>query len=98
MSAAAAVLGICKALYDYSSQQPNPAEEDKEVSINENETLYILERGDDGWWKVRKKAEGEEELGEEGLVPANYVEEVIVYAGLVVLTLGYSYRACYCYV
>lgn len=38
--------------------------------------LYILERGDDGWWKVKKKAEGEEEEGDEGLVPANYVEEV----------------------
>jgi hypothetical protein len=46
------------------------------LSIEENEMLYILERGDDGWWKVKKKAEGEQEEGDEGLVPANYVEEV----------------------
>lgn len=38
--------------------------------------LYIIERGDDGWWKVKKKAEGDEEEGDEGLVPANYVAEV----------------------
>ena len=69
------VIGICKAIYEYASQQPNHDEPDTEISIAEGETLYILERGDDGWWKVRKKAEGDEEEGEEGLVPANYVEE-----------------------
>lgn len=46
------------------------------LSIEESEMLYILERGDDGWWKVKKKAEGEEEDGDSGLVPANYVQEV----------------------
>lgn len=46
------------------------------LSIEEHEMLYILDRGDDGWWKVKKKAEGEQEDGETGLVPANYVQEV----------------------
>ncbi|CCG81681.1 putative Cytoskeleton assembly control protein Sla1 [Taphrina deformans PYCC 5710] len=71
----ATILGIAKGLYDYASQQPNPTEDDRELSIEENEMLYILERGDDGWWKVKKKAEGDQEEGDEGLVPANYVEE-----------------------
>ncbi|BFZ53647.1 cytoskeletal protein binding protein [Savitreella phatthalungensis] len=70
-----AAVGICTVLYDYESQQPDPAQEDKELSITEGETLYVLERAEDGWWKVKKKAEGDEEEGDEGLVPANYVQD-----------------------
>lgn len=62
-------VSVCRALYDY---QPQSAEE---LEIKEGELLYILEVGEDSWWKARKKAEGEDGEEPEGLIPNNYVEE-----------------------
>ncbi|CAD6924658.1 unnamed protein product [Tilletia controversa] len=50
------------ALYDFT------AEGDDELSVAENEDLFILERENEDWWKVRNQA------GQEGVVPASYVE------------------------
>ena len=65
-------LAICTALYQYEPQASG------ELDLREGELLYILEKStDDDWWKARKKAEGDEEDEPEGLIPNNYVEEVI---------------------
>ena len=50
------------ALYDFEAQG------DDELSVAENEKLVIVERENDDWWKVRNEA------GQEGVVPASYVE------------------------
>lgn len=64
-------LGVYKAIYDYS---PNG---EGELEIKDGDILYVLEKGgDDGWWKAKKKASGEDEDEPEGLIPNNYVEEV----------------------
>ena len=64
-------LSICTALYDYAPQS------DGELSIEEGELLYILEKSEeDDWWKAKKKAPSEEEEEPVGLIPNNYVEEV----------------------
>lgn len=39
-----------------------------EMTVERDQILEVLDKGDDGWWKVRS------EDGTEGLVPANYVE------------------------
>ncbi|PWZ03492.1 hypothetical protein BCV70DRAFT_155088 [Testicularia cyperi] len=50
------------ALYDFEAQG------DDELSVAENEHLVILEKENDEWWKVRNDS------GQEGVVPASYVE------------------------
>lgn len=50
------------AMYDFEAQG------DDELTVTENEHLIILERENDDWWKVRNDA------GQEGVVPASYVE------------------------
>ncbi|CAX43430.1 cytoskeleton assembly control protein, putative [Candida dubliniensis CD36] len=69
-------IGVYKALYDYTAQ----AEE--ELSIKENDLLYLLEKSDiDDWWKVKKRvvATGDEIVDEpSGLVPSTYIEEAPV--------------------
>lgn len=49
-------------LYDFQ------ADGEDEMSVNEGETLLVLERDTDEWWKCRNGH------GEEGVVPANYLE------------------------
>ncbi len=65
------ILGIYTALYDYEPQGDN------ELSIQEGELLYVLEKSDvDDWWKAKKRAAADEEEEPVGLIPNNYVEEV----------------------
>ena len=64
-------LGIYTALYDYEPQGEN------ELSIQEGELLYVVEKSDvDDWWKAKKKATVDDEEEPVGLIPNNYVEEV----------------------
>lgn len=65
-------VAICTAIYDYQPQSDN------ELEIKEGELLYILEQGDDDWWKAKKRADGEEDDEPEGLIPNNYVEDARV--------------------
>ena len=65
-------LGVYTALYDYQPQGEN------ELEIQEGELLYLLEKGEDGWWKAKKKAADDEDDEPVGLIPANYVEKVCV--------------------
>lgn len=64
-------LGVYTALYDYQPQGQG------ELEIREGDLLYLLEKNaEDDWWKVKKKADPEDEDEPEGLVPNNYVEQV----------------------
>ena len=63
-------LGVYTALYHYQPQGEN------ELEIQEGELLYLLEKGEDGWWKAKKKAANDEDDEPTGLIPANYVEKV----------------------
>lgn len=49
-------------LYDFT------ADGDDELSVAEGEDLIVLENDSDDWWKVRNSK------GQEGVVPASYVE------------------------
>lgn len=49
-------------LYDFT------ADGDDEMSVHEGETLLVLERDTDEWWKCKNAR------GDEGVVPANYLE------------------------
>lgn len=58
-------LGRLRAEYDYVAQ------EDNELSFNEDEQLLLLSRlNDDSWWLVKNMA------GLVGLVPSNYLKEL----------------------
>lgn len=61
---------VCKALYDYESRTED------ELSIKENDILYIIEKEDDDWWRAELKQQNGEDQGPVGLVPADYLEEV----------------------
>jgi hypothetical protein len=63
-------LGIYRAVYDYT-----PSGEG-ELAISDGDLLFVLDRGEDDWWKAKKRAASEDEEEPEGLIPANYVEEV----------------------
>ena len=63
-------IGIYRAVYDYKPTG------DGELAITEGDLLFVLDKGDDDWWKAKKKAADEDEDEPEGLIPANYVEEV----------------------
>lgn len=63
-------LGVYRALYDYAITAEG------ELAINEGDLVFVLERGEDGWWKAKKKAASEDEDEPEGLIPENYIEEV----------------------
>lgn len=65
-------VGVYRAIYDYEAQVAG------ELPLTEGDLLFVLDQttGDDGWWKAKKKAVGEDEEEPEGLIPNNYVEEV----------------------
>ena len=66
-------LGIYKAIYDYTPQSEG------ELQIAEGDLLYLLDKStEEDWWKVKKRAGGDDEDEPEGLIPSNYVEEVRV--------------------
>ena len=54
-------------LYDFA------ADGDDEMTVHEGETLLVLERDTDEWWKCKNAR------GEEGVVPANYLEVCMCY-------------------
>ncbi|KAI1765990.1 hypothetical protein GGR53DRAFT_487717 [Hypoxylon sp. FL1150] len=63
-------LGVYKAIYDYAPQSEG------ELSINEGDVLYVLEKSqEDDWWKAKKKSSADEEDEPVGLIPNNYIEE-----------------------
>lgn len=67
-------VGVFRAAYDYSPQ------DDDELAIHQDEVCYLLEKVDDDWWRVRRRAAAEAANAEaeevDGLVPASYLEEV----------------------
>ncbi|KAH7105422.1 hypothetical protein BKA62DRAFT_689653 [Auriculariales sp. MPI-PUGE-AT-0066] len=65
-------LDVLKASYDYVAQSND------EVSIKEDQLVFLVERTDDEWWKIKVKQDGLEDKGPVGLVPANYLEEASV--------------------
>ncbi|KAL5527124.1 hypothetical protein ACEPAG_5915 [Sanghuangporus baumii] len=69
MASASHYLGVLKALYDYS------ADSEEEISVKEDQILFLIERTDDDWWKVKPR-DGDES-NEGGLVPAAYVEPAL---------------------
>jgi actin cytoskeleton-regulatory complex protein SLA1 len=62
-------IDIARAVYAYTAASTD------ELNINEGDLLYVLEKGEDDWWKVKQKVEGDDD-GPVGLVPHNYLEEV----------------------
>jgi hypothetical protein len=66
------------ALYDFTAQG------DDELSVTEGAPLWIVERDGDEWWKVR---DGE---GNEGVVPASYIEVRAAAVSLATLSDGHS--------
>ncbi|KAH6914937.1 hypothetical protein BKA70DRAFT_559793 [Coprinopsis sp. MPI-PUGE-AT-0042] len=62
-------LAVLKASYDYAPQS------DDEIAVKEDQILYLVERTDDDWWKVKVKGESQDDEGPTGLVPAAYVEQ-----------------------
>lgn len=65
-------ISVCTALYDYTPQAEG------ELPIKEGELVYILEKStEDDWWKAKKRAENEDEEEPVGLIPNNYVEDVL---------------------
>ena len=63
-------IGVYRAVYDYAPQA------ESELEIKEGDLLFVLEKGDDGWWRAKKKALSEDEEEPEGDIPNNYIEEV----------------------
>lgn len=62
-------IGVYKALYAYAPQSS------EELSVEENDILYLLEKSDvDDWWTVKKRVVGPDAEEPVGLVPSNYIE------------------------
>ncbi|KXN90257.1 Actin cytoskeleton-regulatory complex protein SLA1 [Leucoagaricus sp. SymC.cos] len=62
-------LAVLKASYDYEPQS------DDEIAIKENQILFLIERTDDDWWKVKVKGDSQDAHTLVGLVPMAYVEQ-----------------------
>ncbi|ORY48730.1 ankyrin [Rhizoclosmatium globosum] len=58
-------IAVVEAKFAYTAQNPD------ELSFEEGDILYVLQKDDAGWWKCRSG-------DKEGLVPANYVGESTV--------------------
>lgn len=74
------VLAICRAVYPYTPQDAD------EVELAANEICYVLDQSDPDWWKVRLRSSDSSKTPAEGLVPANYLEEVSKVAPLEVMS------------
>ncbi|KAK0482042.1 hypothetical protein EDD18DRAFT_1201740 [Armillaria luteobubalina] len=61
-------LAVLKAAYDYSPQSED------EIEIKEDQILFLKERVDDDWWKVKVRGSSQDDDSPVGLVPAAYVE------------------------
>jgi len=62
-------IGVYKALYAYTPQSS------EELTIDEGDILYLLEKSDvDDWWTVKKRVVGPDAEEPVGLVPSNYIE------------------------
>ncbi|KAI9277376.1 hypothetical protein BY458DRAFT_504776 [Sporodiniella umbellata] len=61
---------VSKAVYDYEARTED------ELTVKENDILYVIEKEDDDWWKAELKQVSGEETGPVGLVPAQYLEQV----------------------
>ncbi|KIK93500.1 hypothetical protein PAXRUDRAFT_144937 [Paxillus rubicundulus Ve08.2h10] len=62
-------LAVLKASYDYEPQSED------EITIKENQIVFLLEKTDDDWWKVKVKGDSQDADSLSGLVPAAYVEQ-----------------------
>lgn len=64
-------IGVYVALYPYAAQT------EQEISVEQGDLLYLLEKSqEDDWWKVKKRVLGSETEEPVGLVPNNYVQPV----------------------
>ncbi|KAG6900949.1 hypothetical protein C0993_004386 [Termitomyces sp. T159_Od127] len=62
-------LAVLKASYDYKPQSED------EIAITEDQILFLKERVDDDWWRVKVKGDPQDGNAPVGLVPAAYVEQ-----------------------
>ena len=60
---------VLVAQYDYD------ANTEEELTIKENDIVYLLDDSDPEWWKAKLKTADPNEL-RVGLIPSNYVEPV----------------------
>lgn len=78
-------LGVYTALYAYTPR------DDQELTLEEGDLLYVLEKSsEDDWWKAKKKGSGDDDEPV-GLVPVTYIEEVR--KGPSLFALGESFNA-----
>lgn len=76
------ILGVAKALYPFSAREEdsnlkdNENNDEFEMSIKEKEILFILERGNDGWYKVKRLEINPKSNCNLGIVPENYLKEL----------------------
>ncbi|QPG75481.1 hypothetical protein FOA43_002836 [Brettanomyces nanus] len=62
-------LGIYVSLYDYEAQN------DEELTIQQDDLLYVLEKSKvDDWWKVKKRVVDADVEEPQGLIPCTYIE------------------------
>ncbi|KAG7096990.1 hypothetical protein E1B28_004385 [Marasmius oreades] len=64
-------LAVLKASYDYTPEE----DAEDEVEVKEGQILFLLQRVDEDWWKVKIKGDSQEQDTPSGLVPAAYVEQ-----------------------
>lgn len=64
-------LAVLKASYDYAPQSND------ELNIVEDQLLFLVERTDEDWWKVKIKGEGADDNTPSGLVPSAYLEPAV---------------------
>jgi hypothetical protein len=64
-------VAVTKSLYDYEARTED------ELSVKEDDILYVIDKEDEDWWKAELKQPNADEQGPIGLVPASYLEEVI---------------------
>ncbi|KAH7930078.1 hypothetical protein BV22DRAFT_1191549 [Leucogyrophana mollusca] len=62
-------LAVLKASYDYEPQSGD------EIAVKEDQIVFLIEKTDDDWWKVKIKGETQDEDSPSGLVPSAYVEQ-----------------------
>lgn len=65
-------VGVYTAVYEYTPRS------DQELALREGDVLCIIEKpDDDDWWKAKKKGNSVDDEEPVGLVPSNYIEEVV---------------------